>query len=160
MRKKQRDQKRRDTGRYQYIFSVALVVFVLDQLTKHFASRIKESIPIIKGVFHLTLVKNTGATWGILQDQQVFLTLISVFIIMLVFFFLKEFEDKLSINTALAFLLGGTFGNLIDRLTKGYVIDFLDFRIWPVFNIADSFVFVGALFLIYYLFYEKNEKKS
>ena len=132
----------------------AFLIIFLDQLTKFFIFKnfnINETVPLINNIFHLTFVKNTGAGFGILKGFNFFLIFISIAVIIIIFYYfskIKKTETLLQIFAA--FVLGGTIGNLIDRIRLGYVTDFLDFRIWPVFNIADSFVTIGIIGLIIY----------
>ncbi|HTZ11923.1 MAG TPA: signal peptidase II [Candidatus Margulisiibacteriota bacterium] len=134
------------------VFIAASITFALDQLTKYFINNrfsLHESLPIIKGVFHLTLVHNRGAAFGLLQNQIPFLILTSIFAIYLIYSNLKAGKHGKIYSLALGLILAGAAGNLIDRIFLGYVIDFLDFRIWPVFNLADSAITVGAGLLGY-----------
>ncbi len=112
---------------------------------------------IIRGVLRFTYVENDGAAFGILSDSRwVFIVISTVSIIgIAVYLFWKRPKNKL-LSTSLAFLVGGGVGNMIDRIFLGYVIDFIDFcafpKIWKwVFNIADSFVCIGAGMLMLYL---------
>ena len=136
------------------IFLSALILIFLDQLTKFIIKnslKINESIPIIKNIFHITYTINTGSFFGILKGWQLPIIFFSIIVIGFIFYYLdkiKEKEKLLQIFTG--FILGATIGNLIDRLIFRHVIDFLDFRIWPVFNIADSFITVSVIFLIIY----------
>jgi signal peptidase II len=110
------------------------------------------SIPVIKGVFHLTYVENTGAAFGMLQGNTWFLILTSVLVSAVVAYLIWKIKpENRYVKISLALILGGALGNLVDRVLLGYVVDFLDFRIWPVFNIADSCVVVGAILLGYFV---------
>ena len=135
------------------LFSAFFVVF-LDQLTKLIIKnslKINESIPIIKNIFHITYVTNTGSVFGILKGWQLPLIFFSIIVIGFIFYYLDKIKEKeRALQAFIGFILGATIGNLIDRLLFGHVIDFLDFRIWPVFNIADSFLTVSVIFLIVY----------
>ena len=134
------------------VLSVFASVLFLDQLTKFLVLKnfsLNESVPIIKNIFHLTFITNTGSAFGLFKGiNLVFIgiTGLVIGIIIRQLRALKEKEKKMIF--ALAMLLGGASGNLIDRLIHGRVIDFLDFRIWPVFNIADSAITVSVIFLI------------
>jgi len=128
---------------------------MLDQLTKFLAvTRLNEaeSIPVIRGLFHITLVFNRGAAFGLLRNNPIIPTLIAIFAIAAIIVFFARFSHKagLPVKVGLSFILAGCSGNLIDRLRLGVVIDFLDFRIWPVFNLADSAICVGVGLLIIY----------
>ncbi len=132
------------------IFIFVLVILSLDQLTKFLALKnlsLGQSIPIIKGVFHLSLVKNLGAAFGILKNQIILLILTALIAIVMIFFSLRRNKRLSFYSISLGLILAGALGNLIDRLFFGYVIDFLDFRIWPVFNVADSAVTIGVILL-------------
>ncbi len=139
-------------------FLIAGFVVIVDQITKAIAvSNLKfsESLAIINKVFSLTLVQNTGAAFGLFKNQAAFFILISVIAIIFIIFSLSKPHAKDSVQgkkaitfyLPLALILGGAFGNLIDRLRFGYVIDFLDFKVWPVFNVADSCISFGAFLL-------------
>jgi signal peptidase II len=161
------------------IFIIALSILVTDQLTKLLATKnllLNQSAPLIKGIFHLTLIHNRGAAFGILKNQTPLFIFISIFAVILIYSALRNNKYKkysfygigkykalsqplqiaeshrrrrFSCNISLALILAGALGNLIDRLRLGYVIDFLDFRIWPVFNVADSAITIGAILLGY-----------
>ena len=112
-----------------------------------------ESIPP-DGFFRLTYVTNTGAAFGLFPDQAIPLTLTAaVGVIALLLHYRWGISDSLWLKSSLGLQLGGALGNLIDRLRFGHVIDFLDFRVWPVFNLADSAIVVGAIVLIYFLLF-------
>lgn len=142
-------------NKYFTIFLTAFSIVLIDQLTKFLIKanfQLNESIPIINNIFHLTYINNFGAGFGILQQQKWILVFISIIVIGLIFYYLDKIKEKeLLLQVLVGFILGGTTGNLIDRLYYGYVIDFLDFQVWPIFNIADSFVTIGVIGLIIYL---------
>ncbi len=134
------------------IFIIVSITLSLDQLTKFFITKnlfLNQSIPIIKGIFHITLIHNRGAAFGILKNQVPLFIFTSILTIILIYFNLKNNRYRKSRSISLSLILAGALGNLIDRLFFGYVIDFLDFRIWPVFNIADSAITIGAILLGY-----------
>lgn len=134
------------------IFIVSGLILLLDQLTKFsICNNLTpgESIPVLKNLFHLTLVQNRGACFGIFPHQTAFFTLISVVVVGFVLLSYKRLKSYSPLfGVGLALILGGAIGNLIDRLRFGFVVDFLDFRIWPVFNFADASICVGAGLLI------------
>jgi len=128
----------------------AILIVLSDQLTKYIALKNLlpgESFPLIKSVFHLTLVFNKGGAFGVLANATAFFIFISVLVIagILIFLFLKRPERATSM--AMVFIMAGAFSNLIDRLRFGWVVDFIDFRVWPVFNIADSAITIGTIWL-------------
>lgn len=131
---------------------IGFLAIILDQLVKIYVvsnMRIGESIPVIEDIFHLTYVLNPGAAFGILENQRWFFITICVAILLGVAIFYKSIRRECAMfRYGLGLLLGGAVGNLIDRIQNGLVVDFLDFRIWPVFNIADIAICVGAVMLV------------
>jgi len=147
-----RDHSRSQADIFLSLIITASIVF-FDRITKIFLSDLLsygESIPVIPRVLHMTLVHNTGIAFGFFKDQgYVFIVIPVMAIILLVFniYYYRQNNEALSRIYIIAFslVLGGAIGNLIDRILYGYVIDFIDFRIWPVFNIADSAITIGAM---------------
>ena len=141
------------------IFIIVTAILFLDQFSKFILTRYltaNQSIPLIKGWFYLTLIHNKGAAFGILRNQAPLFISTSVFAIILIWFNLKKNKHRKLYSIALSLILAGAGGNLIDRLFFGYVIDFLDLRIWPVFNIADSAITIGAILLGWEIFFKKD----
>jgi len=140
-----------------YIFLVGLIVLVLDRFTKFFVDKMElnQTIPVISNIFHITFTQNTGAGFGILKGMNLLLIWIAVIVIGLILFYMDKIPDKKLPKLGFAFILGGALGNLLDRIIFGYVIDFLDFRVWPTFNIADSFITIGAVLLVIYYWKKK-----
>ena len=134
------------------IFLLSLFIFILDQLSKIIIVRtvnLGDSLPVVNNIFHITLVFNRGAAFGIFARSSFLFIVISVFII--AFIIISSIRRSTSLTTyslPLSIILGGALGNLVDRLRFGFVVDFLDFRIWPVFNIADTAITIGAILLI------------
>lgn len=132
-----------------------MMIVVFDQITKILVSsnmNLFDSIEIIHGFFNLTYVQNTGAAWSILEGNMVFFYLISaVALVMMVKFYQHPETDELS-QWAMSLMIGGTLGNLLDRIRLQYVVDFFDFNIFgydfPVFNIADCFLCLGVAVLM------------
>lgn len=126
---------------------------LLDQASKWLAQTYlvpKESLPVIPDVFHLTLAYNTGAAFSLLRNQPQLLTGLTalLFLILLVYgFSRRQFLKGELLATAL--VLGGALGNLLDRLLLGHVIDYFDVVAihYPIFNVADSFIFCGVIVL-------------
>jgi signal peptidase II len=134
-------------------------VIMLDRLTKVFFSsvlKVGESLPVIKNVFHFTLVHNNGIAFGLFKDNGfVFFIIpaIAVFLLIYNIYYYHKFGELDWVYiVAFSLILGGAMGNLIDRFSVGHVIDFIDFRIWPVFNIADSAITIGALIILFKCF--------
>lgn len=137
------------------MYQVAIILLFLDQFSKYLIRHkmsLAESIPVIKSVFHITYVENTGIAFGLFPQGNLLFIIISLIIILVI----VSFERKMAIKSAiekfsLGLVLGGALGNLIDRLRFGFVVDFLDFRIWPVFNLADSGVCIGGILMVFFL---------
>jgi|TARA_Y100000310_G_scaffold93787_2_gene91328 signal peptidase II len=142
-------------NKYLTIFSTALIIVLIDQITKFLIKtnfQLNESLAIIKNIFHLTYIHNFGAGFGILQQQRFILIFISIIVVGVILYNLNKIKEKeILLQVLVGFILAGTIGNLIDRIIYGFVIDFLDFQIWSIFNIADSFVTIGVLGLVIYL---------
>jgi signal peptidase II len=141
------------------IFIIVILILSLDQFTKFLVNNklsLYQTIPVIKEVFYISLVHNRGAAFGLFKNQAYLFILTALFAIILIYFSLKESRKVSLYSASLGFILAGTIGNLIDRLRFGYVIDFLDFRIWPVFNIADSAITIGAIVLGWCIIFKKD----
>lgn len=137
------------------IIGMAVLVVILDQVVKYIVQHSMElgqTIPLIPHVFHLTYILNPGAAFGILANQSWFLLLIALALFVAFFIYRKRMEmTPLYFQAAVGMLLGGTLGNAIDRLRLHAVVDFFDFRIWPIFNVADMAICCGiALILLFY----------
>lgn len=128
-------------------WSVLIIIF--DQITKVLVEKYLyfNQISIIDNIFLLTYVQNRGGAWGVFNDIPVLFLVLIPIIIGLLIFFVYHTKDKLE-QVSVTMIIGGALGNYIDRLFRGYVVDFIDFRIWPVFNIADIFVVIGGVLLI------------
>jgi len=103
----------------------------------------------ITSFFHLTHVRNTGSAFGLFQDSNLFLLIFSFVILAFLAFSTRSLVAQTGRwgEWALPLVVGGAIGNIIDRIQYGYVVDFLDFRVWPVFNVADSAITVGTVLL-------------
>ena len=126
----------------------------LDQLTKYLAVEFLKPIrsyPLWKGVLHLTYIENEGAAFGMLSNHRwVFMIFSSVAIVGVSIYLFRFCREGKWVKVALAMIVGGGIGNMIDRIALGYVVDFVDFTLihFAVFNVADSFVSVGAVMLV------------
>lgn len=144
------------------VWAIILFVVLSDQVSKFLVSqtlRLNESSAVIENFFHLTLVRNTGAAFGIFKNQTLFFIIISFIAVIAILVFIKSARSSSPLrDVGFALMLGGAFGNLIDRFRFGYVIDFLDFRVWPVFNIADSAITIGTFLVIVSLCIRSSSK--
>lgn len=140
-------------------FGIAAVVILLDQLTKIATLRMLaygESV-FVTSFFNLVHVYNKGAAFSFLASetgwQRYFFTLLGLAAAAFIVYLLKKHAGQRLLSWALALILGGALGNVIDRLLYGHVVDFLDFHIgtwhWPAFNVADSAICIGAVLFIY-----------
>ena len=135
-------------------FLIISLIAILDQATKFFIRINNVNSVVIKNVLSFTFLKNTGVSFGLLKGYNGIFTIIS-FIAIILFSYLFVQEKKYTLQFSL--ILGGVAGNMIDRIYLGYVVDFINFHIWPVFNIADSCIFIGTLWLVYIMW--KEDKK-
>lgn len=138
------------------IILISIILLCIDQISKLLVVNIltkTESITIIKNFFYLTYINNDGAAFSILVGKRIFLILVAILVIILLLYYIKKnnIQNKLEI-ISLSLILGGSLGNLIDRVVRGYVIDFLDFKIFnynfPIFNLADTFIVIGVFLLL------------
>lgn len=141
------------------ISSIAGLIFLTDFFLKSYLSKHLTycSIPVIKNIFHITITFNTGAAFGILKDRTDLLIYLSlIFIVFFLFSFRQELRTNRLLAVAAGLVIGGAISNLCDRIFLGYVVDYLDFRIWPVFNLSDSSVTIGALIIFWYTLTKKK----
>jgi signal peptidase II len=138
-----------------WLFVLPLAVVILDQFSKYIVVEnmaLGESIPIIKEVFHLTYILNPGAAFGMFAHNRLFFIAIAVIVIGIIIWARREIlASPWEVKAGCGLFLGGAIGNLIDRARQGLVIDFFDFRIWPVFNIADIAICIGVGLIIWNL---------
>ncbi len=151
------------------VYIIAAISALLDQIIKYiFELNLNsgESITIIPNFFSFTLIGNTGAAFSILNSNTIFLIIISLVALNLIYiYFLKGKELKLKEEVTFGILTGGILGNLVDRIFKGEVIDYLDFTIFsynfPIFNLADIMIVLSVIYIALIMFRgEKNEDKS
>jgi len=145
-----------------WTFALAAVVLALDRLSKWWVVRhfeLGESLPLIPGIFHLTYVRNTGAAFSMLRDAAPVLAVFSAVVVLGILVFARQIH-ALGLRGEVGLILGGGLGNLIDRVRDGSVVDFLDFRIWPVFNLADTALVVGVLIAAYRLLRSREAEAS
>lgn len=132
-------------------FLLAAAVLISDQLSKWAIQRTMElgqSIPVVDNIFHITYWRNPGAAFSLLPFRTTFFVIIGILVVtVIIVFFRRVPADRKLLQFALALQLGGAMGNLVDRVRIGSVVDFLDFRVWPVFNLADSAIVVGVILL-------------
>lgn len=126
---------------------LALGVFIVDRLTKFFVIStlgVGGTIPVIPGILSITFVLNPGGAFGLLPQGTIFFTLVTLVVFAaVIWYYVTQRPRHLAVVAALGLVLGGTAGNLYDRLTVGQVIDWIDFQVFPVFNVADAALVTG-----------------
>jgi len=156
--------------KWKIVVAWVAAIVIVDQLTKAIVDRtmpLHSSIPLVDGFFNLTYIRNTGAAFGLFAGSHEvfrlpFLIGVSILAIGFILVMLKRLrESETGLAAALAFILGGAIGNLIDRIAYGEVIDFLDvywsIYHWPAFNVADSFITIGVAITLFYLIKAKGD---
>ncbi|MBR4508910.1 MAG: signal peptidase II [Elusimicrobiaceae bacterium] len=147
-----------------------LLIFAFDRISKIWAlAKLKEVANIdVLPFFKLTFVQNTGAAFGSFQNGNTGLIFVSILVLIALIKYRKDiFELGKLASYGWVFIIGGALGNLYDRIFIGYVIDYFNFIVWPVFNVADSFITIGAIMLAgcilkdeYKKFKQKREVKK
>ena len=138
------------------IIILSIIFLIIDQITKILVVNYLvpgENIEIIKNIFSIIYTNNTGAAFSILLGKRIFLIVVAVLIIGVLLYYIKrnKIEKKIDI-IALSFVIGGSLGNLVDRIVRGYVIDFISIKIgnynFPIFNVADILIVIGVFLLL------------
>lgn len=137
------------------ILPISLLLIVIDQIVKILVINkmaLQQSIIVINNFFNITYVRNTGAAWSILSGNVLLLIMISVLALVTIYYYLIKDKDLNKIDiVSYSMLVGGIIGNLIDRIVHGYVIDYLDFKIFnynfPIFNIADTLIVISIIII-------------
>jgi signal peptidase II len=130
-----------------FIVITAGVIF-LDQLLKFLILQFKPFFQL--GILIIHFISNTGAGFGIWQGKTVLLGFISLFVAGTILYKYKEIPRERSVQILFAAFLGGVIGNMLDRFFRGFVVDFIDFSVWPAFNLADAAISLSAIGLIIY----------
>jgi signal peptidase II len=156
------------TNRYGLLVLVVLGVVGLDQVTKAWvvhALPLYDSIAVIPGLLNLTHVQNPGGAFGFLAGEQgavrrvIFLGASALAIVLIFLYYRQTPRGYPWLTAALALIMGGAVGNLVDRLRLGRVIDFIDAYLgnlhWPAFNVADSAITIGMTIVVYHLLFKK-----
>ena len=143
------------------VWITLVLILLLDRVTKRLTLTFLDGTDIeLLPYLHLNYVQNTGAAFGMMQGGNLVLILITLLIIG---YILKSWKELCTygplVKWGLVLILGGALGNLYDRITLGFVVDFIDLRVWPVFNAADSFITVGGVLLACSLLWHKQEEK-
>ncbi|MGA8942082.1 MAG: signal peptidase II [Thermoactinomyces sp.] len=149
-------------------YFIAFLILLLDQSTKWLVVHkmdLYESIPVIHGFFYLTSHRNRGAAFGILQDKIWLFIVITVIVVAFIIYYLRQMKNtSTGMSISFSLILGGAVGNLVDRVLKGEVVDFLHFQFgsyqFPIFNIADSSIVIGVSLLLILTFFTAEHKES
>jgi len=143
--------------------AAALALFG-DQISKHIIintlQRYEEwaPIPSLQWLFAITYTTNTGAAFGLFPDGSLFFVIVAVVVVVAILVYHRQIAaQQWLLRLGLGLQLGGALGNLLDRLTRGYVVDFIYFKFWPVFNVADSCIVLGVALMAYFLLREGKE---
>ncbi|MFU2158490.1 MULTISPECIES: signal peptidase II [Caldisericum] len=142
----------------RYFYLIAVAVLVIDQLSKVVVRNtipLGKEIPIIRGIFSITHITNSGSLFGMFQNATPFLIVSSFFVTILIIYVERIINIPYK-EVGFGLIMGGILGNLVDRIIFRSVTDFLFLKHWPVFNIADASIDIGiAIFIISYLKYGK-----
>lgn len=143
------------------IVLLALAVIVIDQLSKDYIEThmtIGMSVPLIQDMFHLTYILNPGAAFGLFEHQTAFFIIIAISMVLgAVYFYPKIPQQYRLLRFGTGLMVGGAIGNVIDRIRTGYVVDFFDLRVWPIFNIADMAIVCGVGCIIFTIVFMYKE---
>lgn len=141
-----------------------LMTFLLDQASKAAVQLWMyqgESIPIAPHFFHLTYILNPGAAFGLMAYQTPLLVTVTAIMLIGVAVGYRHIRaGSPLLRYGLSLIVGGALGNFVDRLRYGHVVDFLDFRVWPVFNLADTAIVIGACLLVLELVKDRPKKET
>ena len=127
-------------------YIIAIIVILADQLSKY---ALKGKSIKVASFFWINFTENMGGAFSLFQGARILFIIIAIIIIVILVRYIKYIKKPI-LAISFGFMLGGIMGNLIDRIFLGHVIDFIDFRIWPVFNLADTFIVIGIILLISY----------
>lgn len=145
----------------------AALVLLADQSSKYAIvnslQRYQEwaPVPALQWLFAITYTTNTGAAFGLFPNGSLFFVVIAVVVVIAIFIYYQHLAvHQWLLRLSLGLQLGGAVGNLLDRLSRGHVVDFIYFKFWPVFNVADSCIFVGVALMAYCLLKEGKQQET
>ncbi len=149
-------------GQNRRLVIAAAAILLLDRLTKVWALMYLPLHPVeVFPFFHLTYVENTGAAFGMMKNGNFLLIFVMLAIVA---YIVASWRELCSygpwVKWGSVFILAGALGNLYDRIALGFVVDFLDFRVWPVFNVADSFITIGGCMFVLSLFIRRGKQRE
>jgi signal peptidase II len=144
--------------RLKRLWLITIIIVILDQLTKTILTNKSYSI---LGLEIINYTENTGAAFSILEGYRWLFIIVAIASLIVLFYYSRSIkENEKTLQIPMGLLVGGMIGNLIDRILLGYVRDFIDLKIWAVFNIADSAVFVAVIILSIYFIKEAFSKTT
>ena len=136
-------------------YLTAIVIFFLDQLTKQI---IAINMKAGQTIGLLTYVQNRGAAFGLFYGKLWFLIPVSILLVILMMYYYYREQKSEWLKIPLGLIIGGSLGNIFDRIFRGYVVDFIDFKFWPVFNLADTMINIGVFLIILKMIFHKEKK--
>ena len=144
---------------------LSILIFITDRVLKYIVFKnlfLGESIPIIENLIYITPTHNGGIAFGLFKGQNpvLFLILSLIAIIFIIYLIVKKRTQSKSMLLGFFLILSGACGNLVDRIIYGHVLDFIDLRVWPVFNIADSAITIGTCIILWKLLIKKHNAKE
>ena len=150
------------------IIILSIIFIIIDQLSKIIVVNNltnNKSIEVIKSFFYLTYTNNKGAAFSILTGRRILLILVALIVIGVLIYYVRKNKIEGKVNKiALSLVIGGSIGNLIDRILRGAVIDFIDIKIFgynfPIFNLADTFIVIGVFLLIIEMFRKEHKNDN
>ncbi|MFQ6014436.1 MAG: signal peptidase II [Anaerolineae bacterium] len=146
---------------------LAIVVYALDQLSKYLVLKYLSvghpwnPVPLLRSFVSLTHVTNSGAAFGLFPGAGLVFTVIAIVVAVAIIVYYRYLpKGQWLVRLSLGLQLGGALGNLTDRLRYGYVIDFVDFKVWPIFNLADAAIVIGVAILAYLILQDKGVEEE
>ena len=150
------------------IIILSIIFIIIDQVSKIIVVNNltnNKSIEVIKSFFYLTYTNNKGAAFSILTGRRILLILVALVVIGVLIYYVRKNKIEGKVNKiALSLVIGGSIGNLIDRILRGAVVDFIDVKIFgynfPIFNLADTFIVIGVFLLIIEMFRKEHRNDN
>lgn len=141
------------------LWLLTIVVILIDQISKFFVVKFlyQGQLDIIPNIFSLTYVENYGTAWGLFAEFNAVIQVILPIVIIGILMYFSYTSKSNSDIVFSTFILGGAIGNYIDRMMRGFVVDFLDFKVWPVFNFADVMIVIGCILMCINIFRKSDE---
>jgi signal peptidase II len=143
---------------------ISLSIVIVERLVKTYIVgnlRVGEAVPVFGNILMITRAENKGAGFGIFQGYSILFLIAAIIVLALIIYFYNMIIHDRLLTIAFALILGGTAGNMLDRLFFGYVIDYISLSFWPTFNLSDAALTAGAVLLIIYMYmWDKNPKEE